>query len=345
MDGELPAEPVAEVGIATEVADSPQSAVAVITEDPSIVVVDVQSDSDSAYYTGDEQSQYRESFLSSVREYRFEHGRRYHSYHSGSYQFPNDDNEQDRLDMFHHMLLLVTRDQLHLAPIKGDDLRILDVGTGTGIWAIQMGDAFPSAQIFGNDLSPIQPTWTPPNVHFLVDDVEQEWADLQPYDYIHVRYMAASIKDWPSLVKQCFDNLKPGGWVEFQDFDTTCRSQDDSIPDNYHVAEMLSLLRGACDKIERRLDPGPHLEGWVRDAGFENITHKVIPLPLGLWPKDKKMKEIGAYMMFQYTEGVEAFILSPFTRLLGWTKAQVEEFSEKVQRDAQDRRIHTVHNL
>ncbi|RDW62586.1 hypothetical protein BP5796_10888 [Coleophoma crateriformis] len=139
MDGELPAEPVADVGIVTEVADSPQSAVAFITEGPSIVVVDSQLDADSAYYTGDEQSQYIESLMSSVREYRYEHGRRYHSYHSGCYQFPNDDNEQDRLDMFHHMLLLVTRDKLHLAPIKGDDLRILDVGTGTGIWAIQMG--------------------------------------------------------------------------------------------------------------------------------------------------------------------------------------------------------------
>jgi hypothetical protein len=101
--------------------------------------------------------------------------------------------------------------------------------------------------------------------------------------------MAASIQDWPGLVKQCFDNLKPGGWVEFQDYDTACVSQDNTIPKDYKVAEMLSLLRGACDSIGRLLDPGPRLKGWVETAGFENITQRIIPLPVGIWPKDKKM--------------------------------------------------------
>jgi cyclopropane fatty-acyl-phospholipid synthase-like methyltransferase len=38
---------------------------------------------------------------------------------------------------------------------------ILDVGTGTGIWAIEAGDLYPSAAVTGVDLSPIQPNWMP----------------------------------------------------------------------------------------------------------------------------------------------------------------------------------------
>jgi hypothetical protein len=56
-----------------------------------------------------------------------------------AYHFPNDDPEQDRLDMFHHIILLGCDGKLHLAPIRGDGMRILDIGCGTGIWAIQMG--------------------------------------------------------------------------------------------------------------------------------------------------------------------------------------------------------------
>lgn len=129
----------------------------------------------------------------------------------------------------------------------------------------------------------------PPNVRFIIDNVEQPWAEAQPYDYIHCRYMAASIQDWPGLVKQCFDNVKPGGWVEFQDYDTTCVSQDNSMPEDYKVGEMIGLLRGALDSIGRLLDPGPLLKGWVEDAGFENISHTVLPLPVGIWPKGQKM--------------------------------------------------------
>ncbi|KAL3422601.1 hypothetical protein PVAG01_06757 [Phlyctema vagabunda] len=309
-----------------------------------IVAVDNGSDTDSAYDT-DEASRYTESITSSVQAYKFENGRRYHAYHSGAYNFPNDDPEQDRLDMFHHIVLLGCEGKLHLAPIKGEGLRILDIGTGTGIWAIQMGDIFPSAEITGNDLSPIQPTWVPPNVRFLVDDVESEWAESQQYDYIHCRYMAASIKDWPRLVKQCFDNVKPGGWVEFQDYDTACISQDGTMKPDYKVAEMLSLLRGACNTIGRLLDPGPHLKGWVQDAGFENITHRIVPFPVGLWPKERKLKEIGAFMTLQYTEGVDAFTLLPFTGILGWSEDEVKIFNAKVRNDAKDKSIHTMHNF
>lgn len=71
---------------------------------------------------------------------------------------PNDESEQDRLDLSHGMFKLIMRDKLYLAPISKPS-RILDIGTGTGIWAIEMGDEFPDADIIGTDLSPTQPTW------------------------------------------------------------------------------------------------------------------------------------------------------------------------------------------
>ena len=48
--------------------------------------------------------------------------------------------------------------------------RILDIATGTGTWAVEMSDEFPNAEIYGTDLSPIQPTYVPENVHFYIED-------------------------------------------------------------------------------------------------------------------------------------------------------------------------------
>lgn len=48
---------------------------------------------------------------------------------------PNDEPEQDRLDLHHHVFRLILRGALHRAPIKPEDVhRVLDFGTGTGIW-------------------------------------------------------------------------------------------------------------------------------------------------------------------------------------------------------------------
>ena len=64
-----------------------------------------------------------------------------------------------RLDLYHHLQLLSLQGELFLAKIPEKPQRILDCGTGTGIWALDVGEVFPSAEVIGVDLSPIQPIW------------------------------------------------------------------------------------------------------------------------------------------------------------------------------------------
>lgn len=77
------------------------------------------------------------SMTSSIRDYMFENGRRYHRFREGSYNFPNDDVEQEREDMKHAMMKLLCNQKLYFAPIRAHSQEILDIGTGTGIWAIE----------------------------------------------------------------------------------------------------------------------------------------------------------------------------------------------------------------
>jgi len=68
-----------------------------------------------------------------------------------------------------------------------------------------VGDEHPSAQITGIDLSPIQPVWVPPNVKFIIDDVESPWVEKENfYDYIHVRHMSTAIKNYPAFIGRAY---------------------------------------------------------------------------------------------------------------------------------------------
>ena len=58
------------------------------------------------------------------------------------------------------MVRLTMGGKLFFAPIGDKPGRILDIGTGTGIWAIDVGDELPGAEIIGKDLSPTQPSWS-----------------------------------------------------------------------------------------------------------------------------------------------------------------------------------------
>lgn len=90
---------------------------------------------DDEAYGSDATSRASTSVSSSVRDYAFENNRRYHKFQEGRYHFPNDEPEQEREDMKHAMIVNLCNGRLHYAPLKNPQM-VLDVGTGTGIWAI-----------------------------------------------------------------------------------------------------------------------------------------------------------------------------------------------------------------
>ena len=93
------------------------------------------------------------SLTSSINEYILEHGRRYHAYFGPNKSLmPIDDTEQDRLDLHHEIFLKILDGKLHLAPIGNNPQKILDIGTGTGIWAIDIAEMYPSAHVIGTDI-------------------------------------------------------------------------------------------------------------------------------------------------------------------------------------------------
>jgi tRNA G46 methylase TrmB len=88
-----------------------------------------------------------------------------------AYAFPNDKPEQERLALQDAVLTKAMGNKLFFAPLDDHPpKRILDIATGTGDWAIAMGDRFPNATVVATDLSPIQPESVPINVEFYVED-------------------------------------------------------------------------------------------------------------------------------------------------------------------------------
>ena len=73
---------------------------------------------------------------------------------------PNDGEEQDRQDFQHALVSIVLDNRLACAPIVSPR-HVLDIGTGTGIWAIEFAEQNPDSFVVGTDLRcvyiPFQP--------------------------------------------------------------------------------------------------------------------------------------------------------------------------------------------
>ncbi|KAH7134652.1 S-adenosyl-L-methionine-dependent methyltransferase [Dactylonectria estremocensis] len=284
-----------------------------------------------------------QSISSSILEYRRENGRTYHAYKDGKYNLPNDDLENERLDLQHHLCLLTFNNQLGLAPPclpNSKVKRVLDVGTGTGIWAIDFGDEHVESQVVGVDLSPSQPSVVPPNVRFIIDDIDEEWNHSEPFDYIHSRMMNFSIKDWPTYFRNVYDNLAPGGWVEIQEVGCEMASDDNTVTKDTALFKWCKLLDEAAANLGRPFVKFDEMKEHMASAGFTGIVDGRFKWPTNRWPKEKKFKELGAWNNENTVGVLEALTLAPFTRGLGWSYEEVTLFLSDVRTELNDPKIH-----
>ncbi|KAH7357650.1 S-adenosyl-L-methionine-dependent methyltransferase [Pyrenochaeta sp. MPI-SDFR-AT-0127] len=281
------------------------------------------------------------SATTSVFNFRYENGRRYHAYSEGKYPVPNDEIEADRLDLQHHAFRLTLNGRLYRAPIPKDVQNVLDVGCGTGIWSIEFADEHPSARVLGTDLSPIQPAQVPPNCEFLIDDCEEEWIFHNQFDFIHTRAMVAAIKDWSRFFGQAYANLQPGGYLECQEIAFPIRCMDPGVTaENSPLVRWSELFIEAAGKVgldgtgPRRFAPK------IRDAGFVNVNVKTYKWPIGKWAKGAKFKLLGRFVYEDTMDWLPSSALGLFTRVLKWTREEVEVFLAECRTEAKRKDRH-----
>ncbi|KAK7922979.1 hypothetical protein PG985_007050 [Apiospora marii] len=288
-----------------------------------------------------------ESVTSSITNYRIENGRTYHAYKDGSYLYPNDIDEQDRQQFEHVILQHLMGGRLYFAPWSQEHppRRILDIGTGTGIWAVEMGFEYPTAKVLGTDLSAIQPTDVPLNVEFYVEDTRDPWhwyRQEDRFDYIHTRM---TLGCWENVkhdvVQKSFDQLEPGGWFEAQDLLSTILCDDGTMPDDNPLKLHFEDIEDATASEGRPLRSGDHWRKACEEVGFVDITEYVFKLPINGWPRELRWKELGKMWEANFLHGIQAVTYGPLGRIRNLTRNQMEMLLLDVRKSISDTSVHS----
>ncbi|EDO05046.1 hypothetical protein SS1G_07531 [Sclerotinia sclerotiorum 1980 UF-70] len=237
-------------------------------------------------------------------------------------------------DDLHRRYLSMLDGALYLAPIPDNVEQVLDLGTGTGIWAIDFADLFPNASVLGTDLSPIQPD----------NDVTEEWTYPPNYfDFIHIRGLFGSIPDWGRLYAQAFKHLKPGGFIQHIEPSLHVKSDDDTVPPDSPLYRFADLFNNAGERTGQSMDICPTMSSKISQAGFINLHEKTYKMPLGEWSNDPKLRELGKWNLLQFDVGLEGFAVQLLTNTMEMSLPEVQLFCAQVRAAARDRRIHSYY--
>jgi len=196
-----------------------------------------------------------------------------------------------------------------------------------------VGDEYPSAQILGIDLSPIQPVWVPPNVKFMVDDAESNWLEPENfYDLVHARHVTQAFKDFPSFLQRAYRHIKPGGWLELQEMHHLPHSASSTqLPPDFPFLTFFQLAVQGLASLGTNIDASLSEAASLSKYGFINIRHENLQIPIGTWPKNKTLRTVGLYARVGIEDGLEAMAYGPLCRGLGWSRERVEELLVEVK--------------
>ncbi|KAI1390645.1 S-adenosyl-L-methionine-dependent methyltransferase [Hypoxylon trugodes] len=304
---------------------------------PSLPSVDNESQADTMSISESLRSS-TASINSSLYHFIQENGRTYHRYKEGRYFLPNDAEEQERLDLQHQLFIIAIGNKLNIAPIPDNPPRVLDIATGTGIWAIEFAIQHPRSEVIGTDLSPIQPEFLPENCRFEIDDAEDEWVYSEPFDFIHGRALMSCFNDPAAVVRQAFANLAPGGVLEFQDalFPMNYIGEPPRESALYRWNE--KMLEGVA-RLGRSWSNAQNYHRYFEEAGFEDIVEKRFYWPTSPWAKGLYFKTVATYFQEDMLMGLEGVSLKVLAGL-GMSPEEVREFAEEVKKDFKDTSIH-----
>jgi SAM-dependent methyltransferase len=216
---------------------------------------------------------------------------------TSTYSLPHAKKGVDvRLILQHETFRQILEGRLLNAPVAEPVGRVLDIGTGSGVWAAEFATEHPAAEVFGIDNYPQPVIVAPHNCRFMIQDAEQEWqvGDAK-FDIIHSRLVPFHAKEVPSVFRRCYEYLKPGGYIEIQDMLPPFRTDEPAgAPEHaLKIVQWARLRKEAASKLGIEYSITSRLPEILSEAGFECVQTLDLKLPIGSWMDDERMKDVG----------------------------------------------------
>ncbi|KAF8469337.1 S-adenosyl-L-methionine-dependent methyltransferase [Gautieria morchelliformis] len=193
------------------------------------------------------------------------------------------ERDHEQLDGTHEAIKFYLGGRLSLAPLEKSTspMSILDMGCGSGAWAVQAAEQFPDADMLAVDLSMMPSRPLPPNLRFQILDLAKPFPfESQSFDIVHARFVFLHLPKFEEVLNRTMQLVKPGGWLLLDDIETTFRDEPEFRDGPGH-----DVAKKIIKEFQERRNINPRsasaVQGIIESSGlFSEVNVRKIVVPI-----------------------------------------------------------------
>lgn len=151
--------------------------------------------------------------------------------------------------------------------------------------------------------------------------------------------------EYGSVIEQLSSHLKPGGYLELACVWSVPQCDDQTLPEDCAYVEVCRTFQEIGARIKAEPDAPLHFHEYMHEAGFENISQTVMKIPTSPWPKDPRLKKIGALELMNFLDGAYGFLVRGYTKELGKSWEELQLLLMQMRKELTTQRYHSYVSL
>lgn len=225
--------------------------------------------------------------------------------------------------------------------------RVLDVGCGSGNWAIEAARTYPTMSLFGIDVSKHMIDYARAQAQQVTDRIEFHVMDALrmlefPADYfdlVNIRFGVSFLRtwDWPRMIGEMLRVTRPGGTVRVTDEEIVHENNSPALTRYFNEMLLCGLFKAGHLFEQESQSLTNHLPPLLKQHGCQQVQTHAYPLAFHAGTAAGQAYYQDVEHMFQ--------IMRPFVQKWGCISNEYSSICQQALKEMQQSDFHATWNL